>query len=279
MNQSGQKVIGVLGGCGPYAGLHLVKSIFDETCAQKDQEHLPVYLSSVPAAITDRTGFLLDPRIDNPAHAIASLIAQMEKLGVDIAGIACNTSHAPGIFEVIQDDLFQAGCKIRLLHIIDETIAFLKETYPRAGTIGVLSSDGTYRTRLYDDRLAAAGYRVVRPSQSFQHENIHLCVYHPQYGIKAQSSPVTAWARERIATTIDFFQEQRVEVLVLGCTEFSLAVDTASSGGLGIIDSTTALARALIRETYPEKLVKRETVLFDFPVPVLSDEAAVILRS
>ncbi|HEY5615808.1 MAG TPA: aspartate racemase, partial [Bacteroidota bacterium] len=34
-------IIGVVGGVGPYAGLDLVKKIFDQTTASIDQEHLP----------------------------------------------------------------------------------------------------------------------------------------------------------------------------------------------------------------------------------------------
>jgi aspartate racemase len=256
MTRSGQKIIGVLGGCGPYAGLQLVETIFGQTKAKKDQEHLPVYLSSVPGEIMDRTEYLLDPSIENPAYAIASLIRQMELVGVDVAGIACNTSHAPAIYDVIREELRSSGCTVKLLNIISETIYLLQQTYPHATRIGILSSDGTYRTRLYEDRLIEAGYTVVKPSPAFHHEKIHLCVYHPHFGIKASSAPVTDWAKERIAEATAYFYAQEAEVLILGCTEFSLAADEIAAGGLGVIDSTQALARALIRETHPEKLTQ-----------------------
>ena len=52
---SGRRVIGVVGGMGPYAGLDLVRKIFDQTTASTDQEHLDVILLSTPS-VPDRTG-------------------------------------------------------------------------------------------------------------------------------------------------------------------------------------------------------------------------------
>ena len=35
-------MIGVIGGMGPYAGIDLIKKIFDMTKASSDQEHVPL---------------------------------------------------------------------------------------------------------------------------------------------------------------------------------------------------------------------------------------------
>ena len=51
--------IGVLGGVGPYAGLDLMRKIFDQTEANCDQEHLSVIQYSLSEHIIDRTRFLL----------------------------------------------------------------------------------------------------------------------------------------------------------------------------------------------------------------------------
>jgi aspartate racemase len=249
-----QKVIGVLGGCGPYAGLQLVKNIFDQTIAGTDQEHLPVYLSSVPGDIADRTAYLLNPATENPAFSIAGLLSKLEEAGAEVAGIACNTSHAPAIYEVICGELQRTGSRIKLLHIVDETIRFLRETSPHITKVGILCSDGTYRTKLYENRLLCAGYDVIRPSEAFQHMYIHQCIYDEQFGIKAHSSPVTNWAKECIAKAAAYFEEMGAEALILGCTEFSLAIGSQTVKGMQVVDSVKVLARALIRDTAPAKL-------------------------
>jgi aspartate racemase len=254
MTYSKRKVIGVLGGCGPYAGLQLVKNIFDQTIAGTDQEHLPVYLSSVPGDIADRTAYLLNPETENPAYSIAALLSKLEDAGAEVAGIACNTSHAPAIYEVICSELERKGSSIKLLHIVDETIRFLKEISPLVTRVGILCSDGTYRTKLYENQLMDAGYDVIRPPEDFQHMYIHQCVYDEQYGIKAQSSPVSSWAKDRISKAAAYFEENSAGALILGCTEFSLAVNTHTLNSMQVVDSVKVLARALIRETAPSRL-------------------------
>jgi aspartate racemase len=52
-------MIGIVGGVGPYAGLDLLRKVYDNTVAGKDQDHLDVVMISVPAAIPDRTAYLL----------------------------------------------------------------------------------------------------------------------------------------------------------------------------------------------------------------------------
>ena len=48
-----QKLIGIVGGVGPYAGLDLCRKIFEQTDAHRDQEHLPIALLSIPQKIKD----------------------------------------------------------------------------------------------------------------------------------------------------------------------------------------------------------------------------------
>lgn len=63
---------------GPYAGLQLVKSIFDETVANSGAEHLSVILISFPSEIEDRSLFLLGKTARNPAWAILDIITKLE---------------------------------------------------------------------------------------------------------------------------------------------------------------------------------------------------------
>ena len=52
-------MIGIVGGIGPYAGLDLLKKVFDNTLANSDQEHLDTILLSMPSKIEDRTEYLI----------------------------------------------------------------------------------------------------------------------------------------------------------------------------------------------------------------------------
>lgn len=63
--------IGVLGGVGPYAGLDLMRKIFDQTEANCDQEHLSVIQYSLSEHIIDERAFCLGRRTKIPAKPSA----------------------------------------------------------------------------------------------------------------------------------------------------------------------------------------------------------------
>jgi aspartate racemase len=68
---------------------------------------------------------------------------------------------------------------------------------------------------------------------------------------------VTREAREAVLSAIRHLADLGAQAVVLGCTELPLAVEEATVLGLPVIDPAVALARALIRETHPEKLKPR----------------------
>lgn len=78
--------IGVLGGVGPYAGLDLMRKIFDQTEANCDQEHLSVIQYSLSEHIIDRTRFLLGETDENPGEAIGEIMgAAWAKAGAPLS--------------------------------------------------------------------------------------------------------------------------------------------------------------------------------------------------
>lgn len=248
------KVIGVIGGMGPYAGLELVRHVFDQTIATSDQAHLPVVLFSMGDRVPDRSAFLFGKTSENPAYALVEQIRAAESVGAVVIGIPCNTAHAPSIFNVILEELARAGSRVRVLHLIEETVRFLREHYPDMKRVGVLSTLATYRLGLYRKALEAAGYETVMADESVQETIVNRAIFDPSYGIKAQSHPVSKIARQSVLTAIEHLRQKNVEAVILGCTELPLAVPEQELEGLPIIDPSRALARALIRETHPEQL-------------------------
>lgn len=249
------EVIGVLGGCGPHAGLVLVDQIFRHTKANADQEHLPLLLSSIPGKITDRTAFILGQTTQNPAKAIAGLILQLESAGATVIGIACNTAHSPVIFDSIIEILLTRKSKVKLLHIVKETVSFLRNNFRHIKKVGVLCTEGAYKTKLYETELKNNGLNVINPGEHFQRNYIHRCVYDPEFGIKACSAPVRPEAKELLRKIVAYYKAEGADALILGCTEFSIALTAEVIDDIPIIDSTKVLARALVREACVEKLV------------------------
>jgi len=247
-------MIGIVGGIGPYASVDLLTKVYDSTKANCDQEHLDTVLLSMSSKIEDRTEYLIGKVNINPAYAIAEVLLKLQDLGVTVAGIPCNTAHASKIFNVILTELDKNKSPIKVLHMIEETVLFIKENYPNMTKIGVLSTTGTYNSGIYKSILASNGYEVIQPSFKMVEELIHPAIYHYEYGIKTVSKPIHIQARNNLIQGIAFLQKQGAQAIILGCTEIPLAITESKINDIPMIDPAEILARALIRFLDPEKL-------------------------
>lgn len=245
-------MIGIVGGLGPYAGLDITKKIIDETVASSDQEHLPLLLFSCPNLIPDRTAYLLDASNENPASAIVTILRKLEQAGATIAAIPSNTAHAQPIFSVIQEEMTQAGSRLQLLHIVHETVRFVRENYPDS-TIGVLSTAGEQSYSQYREAFMTRDFPVVEP-EGEQKEKVNNAIYDIEYGIKSQPVPVANKAREDLLMVMDDLKKQGAQIIILGCAELPLAIPEKDYNGMMVIDPNRILARALIHAMAPDKL-------------------------
>jgi aspartate racemase len=247
-------MIGIVGGVGPYAGVDLLRKVFNNTLAGSDQEHLDVVMISMPGSVPERTGYLLGKVKENPGQAIASVLLKLESAGATVAGIPCNTAHVSEIFSLITEVLHTRGARIRVLHMIEETLAFIRARFSGLSRVGVLSTTGTYLSNLYHHALERAGYQVVKPSREVQEAFIHPAIIHPEFGIKSVSDPVHPRSRGNLEKGFAFLKSMGAEAVILGCTEIPLAFPEREVMGMTTIDPTEILARALVFRECPEKL-------------------------
>ncbi len=193
-----RRAIGVLGGLGPYAGLDLVRWVFDETAARADQEHLPVALLSYPNRIPDRATWLGDPEgAPSPVPAMLEVLRRLDDAGCAVAGIPCNTAHARPIYDRLLDGLAADGRDLRLLHIVDAIVAFIEEVAPGATRIGVLATNASVKNRLHGTGLEAAGMEALKPDAGHQ-ARVQESIYVAAWGLKAQSSPPDERSRQAL---------------------------------------------------------------------------------
>lgn len=247
------RIIGVVGGAGPYAGLDLVQKIFDHTLANTDQEHLPVALLSYPGEIPDRSAFLLGKSEENPGIALARIVRQLDSLGASVVAIPCHTAHASLIYDVMKKELARESSRAQVLHIAEQTALFVMKHFPSNRRFGILSTSGTRKARIYPQAFESHGLAVAEPSAQVQ-ENVHRAIYDPNFGIKAKSSPVTSEARQMVLDAISELKDEGAEAVVLACTELPLAITEKTVSGMTIVDPTVSLARALIEAVNPKKL-------------------------
>jgi aspartate racemase len=247
-NQASEKIIGVVGGMGPESGVELCKCIVKNSSARSDQEHLSMILMSFPGHISDRTAFIQGTTKLNPAYSIANIIRRLQQSGATVAGLACNTAHAESIFNVILAELEKVKCGIKLLNMPEETCKHITRTLPGAKRVGVLMTNGSYRSGIYSRMLSKYGFEPVLPEVDFQDNVIHRIIYDPEFGIKSNATLVDPQVKELLKTALSLYTRLKVDAVVLGCTELSLALKEQEVDGIPILSSTDILARALVRE-------------------------------
>lgn len=247
-------MIGILGGMGPAAGIELARILTEETEARNDQDHLPFVLLSVPN-IPDRSGYLLGQQPHNPAKVISQLILKFEACGVTEVGVACNTCHAPSIY----DQLVQLGRTrgISFHHIIRSTaeeIASLKTIRQ----VGVMGTKGCLKLGLYQKELERVGLQAIAPDEYTVAPLIHQAIYDPVWGIKANPYKIGGEPLVILEHVARELGRKGAEAIILGCTELPLAVKSQTLSQISVIDPLRSLARSLIRSVAPHKLKQSE---------------------
>lgn len=251
-----EKVIGIGGGVGPMAGVDLHKQIIENTKASTDQEHFEIYHISRSPDINDRTRYLLEEGLRNPAEgmfrtlkAVASAVKAIDNKQI-VFGVPCNTFHASPIFNRFIE-LAKQEPDIQVVNMINETGKFIREHYPDAKKIGLMSTTGTRKVGVYKEVLEPT-FAIIEVPENIQPE-LHNSIYNQDWGIKAQF-PVSEKARNNFLKYVGVLKEQDVDAVILGCTEIPQALPEKEINSIPLIDPMFVLARALVREANPKKL-------------------------
>jgi aspartate racemase len=231
------KTIGILGGMGPAATALVFDLIIKLTPAQKDQDHLPVIINNLPQ-IPDRTAAILGEG-PSPVPAVVAGLNLLQRTGVDFVIIPCNT-----VF-YFYDDFFPK-VNLPVIHICTPVIQHLKSTTTSANRkIGILSTTGTNRTKIYENFFQRHGYQPILPSEKNQNNLMHA-IYEIKAG-KCQVEPILEAGSELL--------NYGASKVILGCTELSLVFD-ALGENLPVVDSTRCLAQAAVDIALGKKKVQ-----------------------
>jgi aspartate racemase len=142
------------------------------------------------------------------------------------------------------------GAKVELVHMIEETVKTMLEHPDQPQRIGILSTIGTYKTRIYQNRLEAQGL-IPEVLDIKLHEAL------PQraiYEIKAASTHIPQEPVDLVNEAILHLKNQGADAVVLGCTELGMIEERLELQGLATFNPNLILARTLIERTFPGKL-------------------------
>ena len=240
------KIIGVVGGMGTYAGIDLLEKIADNSGAETDQDHLPLIMISLPHKIKDRSEYLFREVEINPAYAISDIVTSLSDAGAELIALPCNTAHAPEILSVVEESLPDG---VKLVHMIEEVAEYISQNFSGIKKVGILGTNGVYKSKVYSMMLEERNCKAIYPDKEMQFNMLHKAIYDPEYGIKAQSKPVTSKAKDDLTCIARNLIGMGAEVLVLACTEIPLAISENEIDGIPVIDASNVFAKALVRES------------------------------
>lgn len=154
------KVLGVLGGMGPLATQLFYKKIIEKTEAKRDQEHLDMIILN-HASMPDRTEAILGGFGEDLYKALLEDARRLVDNGAAVIAIPCNTSH-------LFVHRLQKEIPVPIINMIQETVLSLAKRSDDIKDVGILATDGTLQSGLYQNACINAGIRPVVPSAEIQ---------------------------------------------------------------------------------------------------------------
>jgi aspartate racemase len=225
------KILGVLGGMGPAAGVEFLRLLTVGAPAQRDQEHPVVYMISDPQ-IPDRTEAFTGKGPDPTEH----LQKRLETLcgwGVDLLAVPCNTAH-------IFIDRFRGQLPAPFIHIVEETTAACQRQSPKGAWL--LATEGTRQSGLYQNYAQKVGYSFREVPVETQ-----ISVTRALVLVKAGQLAESGECMREIAARLWDIEDMDIAT---ACTELPLAYDASGLAQERSVSSLGALADACLNQIY-----------------------------
>lgn len=222
------KKLGVIGGMGPLATALFVELVVEMTYAAKDSEHIAMDIVNIPT-IPDRTDYILGRSNESPVEDIIRIKKELEARGAEVIAMPCNTAF------YFYDELIKEG--LPMIHAIEETAIHLKkESIYR---VGVLATDGTIQTGLFQKGLAQYGIETLIPDEEHQRMVMSMIYEDVKAGRKI--------SEHKIKAVESHLKAKGAKLLILGCTELSVAKRSGLVGE-GYLDTLEVMARKAVIE-------------------------------
>lgn len=226
----GEKIIGILGGMGPEATADLFMRIIRSTPVKRDQDHFRVIIDS-NSKIADRTPAVLGTG-PSPLPTIVETGKNLERAGADFLIMPCNTAHF--FYAEIQAEL-----GIPLLHMIRLSAKHIKEDYPQIKRVGLLATDGTLASKLYQEAYGEYGIEIINPTDASQ-TDVMDAVYRD---IKTGDLETGGKLLHRVAVELI---EAGSDAVICGCTEVSLVIHDGDMS-VPVVDPLQVLAEEAVK--------------------------------
>lgn len=221
----------ILGGMGTIATESYVRLINHRVKISKDQDYLN-YILVNDAQIPDRTAYIKDHTKENFFFALKDDVEKQSLLKPDFFVMPCNTAH------YFYHDL-AALTDIPFLNMMDIAVHHFMEEFPKEEKIGLIATEGSIFDKLYENSIVKNGRKVELGGNEIQPLVNELI-----YSDIKENGYVDGELYHRILRKMH--DDYGCNVILLGCTELSLAQEKAPKHPYNVIDPQSILADVTI---------------------------------
>jgi aspartate racemase len=221
----------ILGGMGTIATESYVRLINHRIKISKDQDYLN-YILVNDAQIPDRTAYIKDHTKENFFFALKDDVEKQSLLKPDFFVMPCNTAH------YFYHDL-AALTDIPFLNMMDIAVHHFMEKFPKEEKIGLIATEGSIFDKLYENSIVKNGRKVELGGNEIQPLVNELI-----YSDIKENGYVDGELYHRILRKMH--DDYGCNVILLGCTELSLAQEKAPNHPYNVIDPQSILADVTI---------------------------------
>jgi len=216
-------MIGILGGMGTQAGLDFCNKLAMINRGKIDQEY-PLFIlynkSDIPGrpesisihakSSSDRLG--KPNNIKKYNKVLKSLIVGCRSLqasGCKFIVIPCNTAH------YWYDDLVKK-IRVPIINMPKEVFAYAKKNYKKNSKIGLLATEGTLKTGVYN-KFFGKNFMLIKPNDNLQTQSVNKAIQFVKMGKIKE-------AESAIKPAINHLIKMKCKRIILGCTELPIAI-------------------------------------------------------
>lgn len=223
----------VLGGMGSLATESYVRLLNERTPSKRDQDYLD-YIVVNHASVPDRSTYILDHDADNPLPALIEDVKQQSQLNPNFFVLTCNSAH------YFYKDM-QAATDIPIMHMPKLAVEEIQVIKPNAKRVGILGTPGTIKIGLYSRFIEEHNYELVEPTTAIIEETENLIFT----DIKQNGHVNPKRYHELLRRMIE---DLHCDIVVLGCTELSLAQEQAPDHDYPVADAQSILVDKTIEQ-------------------------------
>ena len=199
-------MIGILGGMGTQAGLDFCNKLAVINRGKSDQKY-PLFILYNKSNIPGRPENL--HRYNKVLKSLLNGCKFLEKSKCKFIVIPCNTAH------YWYDDL-QKKTRIPIISMPKEVYLHTVKTCKKNSKIGLLATEGTLRTGVYN-KFFDKRFELVSPIKTIQFKNVNKAIKLVKMGRIKE-------AEKAIKPAVNYLIKMKCKKIILGCTELPIAI-------------------------------------------------------